>query len=68
MPSNTTQIDNYDPRVVYGGIWTTHPNIDAFNQTISLARDIGTTATLLFTGNSIAVYGQLGPHPPTAPT
>ncbi|PPQ74316.1 hypothetical protein CVT24_000568 [Panaeolus cyanescens] len=66
MASNTTQIDNYDPRVLYRGSWSRHPNGRAFNQTITLARAINTTATLVFTGNSVAVYGELGPYPPTA--
>ncbi|KAF9051344.1 hypothetical protein BJ165DRAFT_878481 [Panaeolus papilionaceus] len=70
MALNITQIDNVDPRVVYGGVWTRHPNQEAFNNTITLTRSIGNTATVMFTevaGNSIAVYGQLGRHPPDAP-
>ncbi|KAF9051338.1 hypothetical protein BJ165DRAFT_1340251 [Panaeolus papilionaceus] len=65
--ATVTRVDNVDPRIIYSGTWVTFPNNDAYNNTISLARDIGTTATLNFLGNSVAAFGQLGPNPPNAP-
>ncbi|KAF9051342.1 hypothetical protein BJ165DRAFT_878254 [Panaeolus papilionaceus] len=67
MAMNLTQIDNADARVVYGGGWSTYKNGDMFNNTIALTRSVGSTATLMFTGNSIAVYGELGPYSPDIP-
>lgn len=48
--ATVTRVDNVDPRIIYSGTWVTFPNNDAYNNTISLARDIGTTATLNFVG------------------
>ncbi|PPQ74311.1 hypothetical protein CVT24_000563 [Panaeolus cyanescens] len=65
--ATVTRIDNVNPDIVYSGVWTRHDSQTGYNNTISLTRRVGNSATLNFIGNSIAVYGMLGPHPPDAP-
>ncbi|PPR01980.1 hypothetical protein CVT24_011148 [Panaeolus cyanescens] len=73
------RIDNANPRVVYRGTWAPMYNDkDALNETLTLARDAGTSASLTFTGATnpilvhtpgtrISVYGVLGGVDPNNP-
>ncbi|KAF9051336.1 hypothetical protein BJ165DRAFT_878033 [Panaeolus papilionaceus] len=65
--TSMTIIDNVDPSIIFSGVWTRHDSKTGYNNTISLTRSVGNSATVNFIGNSIAVYGMLGPHPPDAP-
>ncbi|KAI0363790.1 hypothetical protein BV20DRAFT_88192 [Pilatotrama ljubarskyi] len=68
-PSKATTnltIDNVDPRIQYQGSWqmvaTSDVGVNAdFGGTLSTTNQNSSTATIEFTGTSIAVYGSLRP-------
>ncbi|KAF8814289.1 hypothetical protein BYT27DRAFT_7250138 [Phlegmacium glaucopus] len=55
-------VDDQDPRVKYGGgtnKWIFKSRAEQFNATAMLTRSAGATATLLFNGTAISVYGRI---------
>lgn len=60
----TRQIDDADPSVKYSGRWGTY-NTDSRNHktTLHFSQGPRATATLTFTGSSVAVYGNINNHP-----
>ncbi|KAM5545374.1 hypothetical protein V8D89_000987 [Ganoderma adspersum] len=65
--ADALRIDDFDRTVIYHGPWTIGANIPDeaalnWDSTLHYSNISGATATLKFTGTSIAVYGSL--HPP----
>ncbi|KAF8814297.1 hypothetical protein BYT27DRAFT_7179555 [Phlegmacium glaucopus] len=57
-------VDDQDPRIQYGGgtgRWVSKAKSDSFNGTAILTRSGGATASLLFNGTAISVYGRVDP-------
>ncbi|KAF8814290.1 hypothetical protein BYT27DRAFT_7179547 [Phlegmacium glaucopus] len=57
-----TLVDDQNPRIQYGGgtgTWVFKSRTDEFNGTIMLTRSGNATATLIFNGTGIAVYGRV---------
>jgi len=55
-------LDDRDPAVVYSSGWLRAGSSNEFNATTSYANDPGLTASLVFQGIQVFVYGTLGPR------
>lgn len=50
--TSVTIIDNVDPSIIFSGVWTRHDSKTGYNNTISLTRSVGNSATVNFIGKS----------------